>query len=110
MDPVNKATALERLDGDEELYLEIVQVFCADTPGQVQKLKEAIDAGDGPVAQRQAHSIKSASGNIGADTLRAIAFRMETAAKEGGAANAAPIFPELKTEFDQVMTFLEKAK
>ena len=81
MKVLDRAAALARLDGDEELYSEIVGVFIEDTPIQMEKLVEALRVGDRPVVERQAHSIKSASGNIGGERMRDCALQIERSAR-----------------------------
>ena len=103
---VNRDLAIERLDGDEELYREIVGVYLEDSPVQVGKLEEALKNGDAATAMRLAHSLKSASGNVGAEALRDIAYRMEMGAKNGGCKDAAGLLPEFKEEFVKVVAEL----
>ena len=69
-DVLDRASALHRMDGDEHLYEEIVSIFLADAPSQIDKLKIALAAEDRIVGERHAHSLKSAAANIGANTLR----------------------------------------
>ena len=104
---VNKAEALSRLENDLELYEEFVQVFLEDTPIQIEKLKEAIRSADNASSLRLAHSLKSASGNIGANILREWAFKMEAAAREGGAAEAAPFMTPLEESYLAVKQFFD---
>jgi HPt (histidine-containing phosphotransfer) domain-containing protein len=46
-------------------------------------LREAVTAGDGGAAARQAHAIAGAAGNLGADALRDAAKTLEQASREG---------------------------
>jgi HPt (histidine-containing phosphotransfer) domain-containing protein len=105
MDPVDKAKALERIDNDVDLYDELIEIFLEDTPAQIEKLGAALSAGDDQLALRQAHSIKSAAANLGAEKMRSIAFLMEDGARTGGVAKAAPHFGELAEEFVRVQDF-----
>jgi PAS domain S-box-containing protein len=70
---------MERMMGDETLAREIMQSFFADIPEQIEIVKAALGAGDGQRAERQAHSIKGAAGNVGGQALRAVAYEMEPA-------------------------------
>ena len=74
---------LARLMNDETLAREIVEKFLVDIPAQIEMLKVYLDAGDASSAERQAHSIKGASANLGAELLRGVAFEMENSARAG---------------------------
>ncbi|MBT7164118.1 MAG: response regulator, partial [Victivallales bacterium] len=77
----DKAGMLERLMDDEELTREIMEAFLEDVPQQIQSLKDYVAGGDAEGTERQSHSIKGASANVGAERLRAVALSMEKAAK-----------------------------
>jgi len=49
----------------------------------VQEIRNALAAGDIPVAERTAHSLKGAAGNLGATALAEEAAKAETAVKSG---------------------------
>jgi CheY-like chemotaxis protein len=68
---------LERLDGDEALYQELVEGFLADIPVQVNKLEKALDFDDLLVAGQLAHTLKGAFSNLGAQLLQNIAKELE---------------------------------
>ena len=79
----NRAGMVERLMGDEELIVAIVEVFLTDTPLHIETLRGYLEAGDGAGAQRMAHIIKGSSANVGGEALRALASHMEETAKTG---------------------------
>jgi len=58
----NKAEALERLGGDEDLFRELCQIFLEESPKLVQKLREAISDCDPKAVMRAAHSLKGELG------------------------------------------------
>lgn len=80
---VDKDSALDRLDGDLELYSELVSLYCDDVVTQFVKLTEYLSKKDQEGSERQAHSIKSASANVGAERVRAVALEAEIAARSG---------------------------
>ncbi len=75
-------SALDRIDGDRELYDEVVEVFIDDTPRQLTVLEEALGNGDKETVRRQAHSLKSAAANIGGEALRSASSELEEIALE----------------------------
>jgi len=97
----DRAGMLERLFGDEELVGTILEGFLMDIPQQIEALRGYLDAGDAAGAERQAHTIKGASANVGGDALRALAFELEQAGKAGD-------LESIKTRMDELAaTFAE---
>ncbi len=74
---------LDRLMDDEELAGTIVRGFLDDLPRQIESLDAFLKCGDAAGAERQAHTIKGAAANVGADALGALAFEMEQLGKAG---------------------------
>lgn len=72
---------LHRLMDDEDLAQAVIAAFLEDIPIQIQKLKDCLQAGDVKGTERQAHTIKGASANVGGDALRAVALEMEKSAR-----------------------------
>lgn len=62
----DRAEALERLGGDADLLGELCQIFLAESPKQLQKLREAIAEADPQAVMRAAHSLKGEIGYLGA--------------------------------------------
>ncbi len=102
-DIINMEEVLERLDGDEDLIRELWAVFSEDAPKQMNYLKNAIDSSDIPYTERQAHTLKSASANIGANSLREKAFQIEITAREKSLNNIPVLYEDLENEFNKVM-------
>ena len=75
---------LSRLMGDEELARRVVGGIPGRYPAADRgRFGNMLDAGDGPGAERKAHSIKGASANVGGEAMRAVALEMERAAEAG---------------------------
>jgi HPt (histidine-containing phosphotransfer) domain-containing protein len=98
---------LRRMMGDLDLASAVVEGFLDDIPRQIQALKGFLESGDALAAQRQAHSIKGASANVGGERLRETALRVETAARSGDLAYAGLLMAELGTRFDQLKKAME---
>jgi len=97
----DRAAMLERLMDDEELAETIIEGFLADMPRQIEALRAYLEAGDAAGAERQAHTIKGASANVGGERLRALAFELEQAGKAGD-------LESIKTRMDELAaTFAE---
>ena len=96
----DRAALLERLMGDEEVAGTIVDGFLRDIPRQIQALREFLDAANAPGAERQAHTIKGASANVGGEALRAVAHEMEKAGKAGDLAAVRARMADLEAQFE----------
>ena len=93
---------LYRMMGDEELARTLIDGFFIDMPRQMRLLKDYLDAGDAAAAERQAHSMKGASANIGAERFRKIADEMEMKAREKELAWVTAHLGELETGFNEL--------
>jgi two-component system sensor histidine kinase/response regulator len=103
---LDKQTALERIEQDLELYAEICEIFRHDVPQIMDRLKEALQTGDIPVATRHAHSLKSSAANIGANDLSTTAYRTEIAFRANDIENIQSLIAELELNLSCVMNAL----
>ena len=71
----------EMVGGDEEFILELLQLFLDSTGADVQALSDAAKTKEYGHVVHRSHTIKGASGNIGADKLMAVAGQLEQYAK-----------------------------
>ena len=90
---------MERLMDDEELAGEILEIFFEDIPLQIEALNQCLETGDAHGTERQAHSIKGASSNIGGDRLSEVAFKMEKLAGAGNLIEVRNYTEKLAEEF-----------
>ncbi len=104
----DKKAMMERLMGDEEMTKNILKVFLQDIPEQIKTLWNYLEKGDITSSERQAHSIKGASANIGGEALRTVAFKMEMAAKVGDLAELKRLMPYLEAQFKRLKEAIEK--
>ena len=103
----DKADMMARLMDDEELASSVAAVFLEDIPTQIEVLKDYLNAGDVARSERQAHSIKGASANVGGKAMCATAFEMEKAGKAGDLEAIKARLPELETQFLQLKAAME---
>ena len=106
---VDKAKALQRLDSDEELYQEVLEIFLEDTPIQLNNLQQALSNNAINEVLRLSHSLKSAAGNIGAERLSVASFSAEKAAKNGHIEDLPHLIASIQTEFNTLLEFLKKS-
>jgi CheY-like chemotaxis protein/HPt (histidine-containing phosphotransfer) domain-containing protein len=68
---------LARVGGDRELLAEISRLFVDDAPRHLQRIRAALDAGDGESLRRAAHGLKGAAANFDAEGVVAAARDLE---------------------------------
>jgi HPt (histidine-containing phosphotransfer) domain-containing protein len=81
--PVDIAAALQNVDSDKDLLMELVHAFCEDTPVRVRALGAAVGAGDGQAVARQAHALRGSLSILGARRAAELAQALETAGRAG---------------------------
>jgi len=84
MDPnlpvVDHQGAMDRLDGDEELWQEIRVIWLEDAPQMLEAVRAASHARDTDALKRSAHALKGASSNVGAVRVAEAARFLEASA------------------------------
>ena len=103
---IDKVCALERLDGDEDLFREIVEIFLDDAPRIFLALKQARTDRAQKTSERQAHSLKGASANVGAIRLQAISRKAEDAARAGDWMGLEALLPDMEESLHTSMDAL----
>ncbi len=77
---LNHDAALQRLAGDEELYVNFCRMFDDEIPEIREKLEKALAAGDFETLRKDAHYLKGSAAMIGADVVNYYAAALETSA------------------------------
>ena len=96
---------LERVLGDQAMYLRVLTRFHLDYHDSVARLRAATGAGDLALAQRIAHTLKGAAAMVEARCLRQLATDVEQALRSS--AGADPLLVEsLENELARVMAQL----
>lgn len=97
--------ALERLKewGGDKLAGQMVRLFLKNTGSRMDQIRSGVAGGDLDEAERGAHSLKSSAANIGAESLRTMATRMESAALDSNIEDARTLLPQLESAFAEAM-------
>ena len=106
-DIFDKSVLLGVLSGDEELLKTILQGFFEDTPNQINALKEAQRSGDAYQIARQAHTLKSASGSLGATVMQELVLQIETEGEEGNLEQTTSLIDALERAFEELKSVLK---
>jgi len=80
---LDESIALTRVGGDEELLCEVIGLFLDDYPHSLQKLREAVNAGDHSSVEQHAHSLKGSVSIFGAQEAVEAAFALEKQGRSG---------------------------
>jgi PAS domain S-box-containing protein len=99
---------IARLMNDKDLAHMVAVGFLDDMPCQIAALKGYLEAGDAAGVERQAHTIKGASANVGGEALRATAFEMEQSGSIGDIESVRGRLPELETQFARLKAAMEQ--
>lgn len=96
------AAGLDRMMGDEAMYLRVLTRFRSDYANNVARLRAAMAAGDATLAHRIAHTLKGAAAMIEARGLRVLALEVEQQLRAGAPADAL-LVGQLEAELGRVM-------
>jgi signal transduction histidine kinase/DNA-binding response OmpR family regulator len=94
----DRAKALERVDGDEQLLQEVVQIFLEESPKQLAKLRQAVTVGDADLLERAAHSMKGELGYLAVPDACQKARVLEQMGRTRNLEQAAETLAVLETE------------
>ena len=83
MDGIDTKQGITYCGGTLEGYMEVLRTFAASAPNQVEVIRRSIENSDIARVSLEAHSLKSASGGIGAAALSEKAKDIEMAGKNG---------------------------
>lgn len=101
---------LEILAGvDREIVADVIASFASDTQERLQLLTAAARGKDWEAARAQAHAIKGASVEVGADVLAGVCLRIEVACKASGAAPVVELTGEASVAFRAVCGLMHES-
>jgi two-component system sensor histidine kinase/response regulator len=102
--------ALERLRewGGDKLAGQMVRLFLKNSGTRMDQIRTGAGESDLEEAERGAHSLKSSAANIGAEALRTLVTRMESAALDGNPDEAKSLLPEIETAYADAMNELKR--
>ncbi len=98
----DRQMALERINGEEQLLDEVIQLFLNDAPSRLAEVRASLELGDPKRLQIAAHSLKGAAGYVGADRTAAQALKLEELGQKGDLTPAINEFRQLEQEIEQL--------
>ncbi len=103
IDGVDMDAAMQYYSGDEEGFVDLLDLYCIDGKRKINLLRELVDS-DILRYQIEAHGLKSASAHIGAMNVSDMAREQENAAAQGDRELISEKFPLLLAEYETLMT------
>jgi CheY-like chemotaxis protein/HPt (histidine-containing phosphotransfer) domain-containing protein len=102
LQPVDSASALERLRGNEELLAELQEMFASEAATAIDRLRSGIAAGDDEAVFQTAHRLRGQLLLLGAEEAAEIAEAIESASHAGRAKSAAARLEELAASLERI--------
>ena len=102
----NKQEALGRTGNDEALLHELMGLLEESVDQGLQKIETALTGSQAKEVATAAHSVKGAAANLAVESIREVAFRLETAGKAGDLDQARNLLPKLSRLAAQLKTLL----
>jgi HPt (histidine-containing phosphotransfer) domain-containing protein len=103
---LDRALILDRLGGDEEIFLLMVDLYLQDVDNNAQALGEALVQGKAEVLMREAHSIKGLLATLSDDAGAAEAATIEQQAKLGKLSGLQPAVALVQRRLFEVASVL----
>ncbi len=99
---------IHRMMDDEELAREVVGEFLDYASEYIKVLEKALEKRDAPMLRREAHTLKGAAGNAGANVLQEMAYETQLAAEAEDLDQAASLFPRIQHQLHAFRKELEQ--
>lgn len=92
--------ALERVMGNEALFLRLLKKFSADT--NFEELKKALSDGETETAFAKAHSLKGMTGNLSMTGLYELFSRQTEFLRGGDLSSGVSLMPEIEPLYEKI--------
>jgi HPt (histidine-containing phosphotransfer) domain-containing protein len=98
----------EMVGGDEDFIVEILELYVQASGADVESLVSAVGRDAGAEASRLAHTLKGASGNVGADAMMDLCQRLELALKNNATNEVTALVAKIEDVFAQTVERIQK--
>lgn len=106
--PVELQRIRDASGGDSGFEQNVIRVFLRDTTNRLTILQRALSSGDTRQIYEESHSLKSATGSIGAQKMFLLCGEIERCADTGDSTQLSALVPSLEDEFGLVSAYLHK--
>ena len=100
--------ALDRMDGDRDLFFTLAQIFLEESPKEAAAARAALGRQDGAGLAAAAHKLKGSVMELCAPRLFESAKRLEELGREGKFADALPVCADVETRLAEVHATLRE--
>jgi HPt (histidine-containing phosphotransfer) domain-containing protein len=104
---VDRAALIDRVDGDDVLLADMIEIFREQAPRQIDAVRRSIEEGDADGLRRAAHLLKGTTAEIAASRARRLAAALEDMGATVHLDEAAATIVELEREIVQVILELQ---
>ena len=105
---LNLSEALNRVDGDQDLFLTLAQMFLEESPKEALAARAALERQDGAGLAAAAHKLKGSVMELCAPRLFESAKRLEELGRLGEFAAASSVCVDVETRLDEVHAALRE--
>jgi signal transduction histidine kinase/DNA-binding response OmpR family regulator len=106
LDEVRREAVLARLDDDESLLAEVVDLFLTEAPRLLDDVRRAARGGDAAALERAAHALKGCVGQLGLGACTASALELETMGREARLAGSGEALARLDVHVAHLLAAL----
>jgi HPt (histidine-containing phosphotransfer) domain-containing protein len=92
---------------DREFFSDLFRTYYEDNSSRMKQLHSKLEIKDADAVEQLAHSIKGASGNIGAEAMKEFATELETMGRESQLGQAPSVLDSMNSEFEQIKTYID---
>ena len=107
---IDTRAALQRLGGDGELLIHLIDMIREDSGVLLQGVTSALEAGDFLEVERALHSLRGLVSNVGCESIREQALEMEDFARRGDRSSVATALPVLRETVSALLNKLAEAR
>lgn len=104
--PIDKRTAIEEFDGDEDFLIDVIRQFLEALVLQLELIEDGIEKEDYESIHQESHKIKGGSGNLFAYPLQQAATELDEAAKREDSNNINYYLDNVKKEANKLARYL----
>ena len=98
-------------EGDDDLLVELIDLFLQDAPDRIVAIRAAVATGDWARLAERAHSLKGSCGSLGAAQMAALCARLEAMERDVALRPEAPtVQGELERQYELVRQALQRER
>jgi CheY-like chemotaxis protein/HPt (histidine-containing phosphotransfer) domain-containing protein len=106
--PIDVEEALQRMEGDRELFRELLILFAEHIPQLLGDIQSAVVSSDSEKLRVAAHSLKGAASNICAEPVRSTAERLEIMGKSSDFKEVESFLADLEKKVNWLREYVDK--